>query len=225
MDRPITQIVWQPEGLNNIEPPQAALIQALSAQESDAHRVFDFITGPVTRFKDALLDVIARRAAPAAEVRATPRSVFLLCNLRDLTDPELQSIRAWLLDRGFPADVPVYQGDPNIVTRLEEESIIEAAATVIYYGTAEDTWVRQKRKVIQKAWAKQPSETRRARAVYLARPEDDVKQAQYRGIPRGMLQEVDLFPPLRVLGDCGPFDPSKLGPLLSDFDGGSGSPP
>ena len=89
--------------------------------------------------------------------------------------------------------MPVYQGDPNIVTRLEEESIIEAAATVIYYGTAEDTWVRQKRKVIQKAWAKQPSETRRARAVYLARPEDDVKQAQYEAFRGGCCRKSTSF--------------------------------
>ena len=87
--------------------------------------------------------------------------------------------------------------------QLEEESILEAKTTVIFYGSAQDAWVREKRRRVQNVWAKQPLADGRRRAVYLARPEDDLKQAQYLRVPNRMLREADRFAPLLILGVAG----------------------
>jgi hypothetical protein len=213
----LRQVVWQPDGLGEPEPRMQELLRRhLTPETQGSSGAFDFITGPLTVFRDALLEIVTQSGGDPDQSVAM-RSVFLLCNRRDLTDPELLSMRDWLVDKGFSTDLPVYQGGETDLQQVEEESIIEADTTLIYYGTAEDLWVRQKRRAIQRAWAKLALDARRTRAIYLARPEDDLKQAHYRTIPQGLLRELDRFTPLVILGDCGPFDPNKLRPVLPPF--------
>jgi hypothetical protein len=216
-DRPLQQIVWYPDTLSDPEANMRAFMERLEGLESAENMVctLEIIKGPLSRFKEALIDILSRRAA-VVDGAATTRSVYLLCHRRDIADPDLQQIRGWLLEHGYPADLPVYQGEVSTLQQLEEESILEAGATVIYYGSAQDAWVREKRRRIQNVWAKQPTIDGRRRAVYLAHPEDDLKQAQYLAVPGRKLRESDRFPPLLVLGDCHPFNPDTLGPLTSD---------
>jgi hypothetical protein len=216
-DRRLQQIVWYPDTLSDPEANMRAFmtkLEALEPAETDAFTI-EIIKGPLSKFKEALIDILSRRAA-ATEATATTRSIYLLCHRRDIGDPDLQQIRGWLLEHGYPADLPVYQGDVTAIQQLEEESILEANTTVIYYGSAQDAWVREKRRRIQNVWAKQQSADGRRRAVYLAHPEDDLKQAQYLTVPGRKLREADRFAPLLVLGDCHPFNPDMLGPLTSD---------
>jgi TIR domain len=216
-DRPLQQVVWRPDTLSDPEANMRTFmdkLERLEPTEKDACNI-EIIKGPLSRFKEALIDILSRRAA-ASDGVGTTRSVYLLCHRRDIADPDLQQIRGWLLEHGYPADLPVYQGDVSALQQLEEESILEANTTVIYYGSAQDAWVREKRRRIQNVWAKQSITDGRRRAVYLAHPEDDLKQAQYLTVPGRKLREADKFPPLLVLGDCHPFNPDMLGPLTSD---------
>jgi TIR domain len=216
-DRPLQQILWCPDTLSDPEANLRAFLdklEGLEPTEKDACNI-EIIKGPLSRFKEALIDILSRRA-PTTDTTATTRSIYLLCHRRDIADPDLQQIRSWLLEHGYPADLPVYQGEMTALQQLEEESILEANTTLIYYGSAQDAWVREKRRRIQNVWAKQPSTDVRRRAVYLAHPEDDLKQAQYLTVPGRKLREADRFPPLLVLGDCHPFNPDMLGPLTGD---------
>jgi hypothetical protein len=209
--RPLLQLLWCPDIDADRDAELEKLLGQLEATETDSHSI-EIIRGPLSKFKEALLDILSRRAVEADPAPHT-RSVFLLCHRHDIADPELLQIRSWFLEQGYPADLPVYQGDMAKLLQAEEENILECNATVIFYGSAEDAWVREKRRSVQKVWAKQPMADGRRRAVYLARPEDDLKQAQYLKVPNRVVREKDSFPPLLVLGDCGPFDPEKLAPL------------
>jgi hypothetical protein len=214
-DRALARVAFQPEGLDNVEPKQHALLESLSRRDATGEPA-DYITGTVTSFKNALLDLLVRRPRHH-DAGGVSSKVCLLYTRRDVSDRELHAMRDWLANEGFPVDDPVFQAEASTLTRMEQESIIESGATLIYYGSAEDAWVRQKRRDIQKAWAMAPAPTR-ARAVFLAVPEDDLKHVQYRRLPQGRIRENDTFAPLLVLGDCGPFDPAKLNPLTDWMD-------
>jgi hypothetical protein len=205
------QALWIPDAAEDFEAPQLAWIDRVRYE-------CEYLTGPAPKVRDELTDLL-NRTLPAAPVATAIRSIYLLCDRPDLLKPELQALRNWLVDHCYPTDLPVFQGDVARLRELEEQSIIESRATLIFYGSAEDQWVRLKRRAVQNAWAKGAiangtATSPPARAVYLAAPEDDLKQAHYRGFASGRLLEADIYPPLLVLGNCGAFDPGQLQPLI-----------
>jgi hypothetical protein len=214
--KPVRRIVWVPsDDPTRIETVRRTFVAAVANIDGDALE-FEVLGGSIASLKEALLDIAA--APPEIERSPAPvPAVFLLCQRDDLRDPQLRALRSWLVANDWVAELPPFQGDVGMLTTLEERNIIEADATVIFYGHAEDWWVREKRRAIQQAWAKADSSTPRHRAIYLSAPADEFKDVQYRLLPKPALREKDAFPALLILGDCGSFDQEKLRPLVERF--------
>lgn len=214
----LKQIVWVPsDEPTAIEEVRRTFVAAVTPDATPT-TPFDFevLGGSVATLKEALIDIAT--APPPVERQATlVPAVFVLCQQADLRDPQLQALHNWLVAKDWVAELPPFQGDVGLLTHLEERSILEADATLIFYGAAEDSWVLEKRRAIQQAWAKTDSPAPRNRAVYLSVPEDEFKQVKYHQLPKRLLREKDGFRPLLILGDCGPFEQQKLRPLLDQM--------
>jgi hypothetical protein len=123
-DRPLLQLLWCPDIDADRDAELEKLLGQLEASETDSDSI-EIIRGPLSKFKEALLDILSRRAVEADPAPHT-RSIFLLCHRHDIADPELLQIRSWFLEQGYPADLPVYQGDMAKLLQAEEENILEA---------------------------------------------------------------------------------------------------
>ena len=203
------QFVWIPEDLAEPEPRQQEFLNTIS---DFAHR-----TG-LASFKDDLLDALVKKEPKAGlkqQVQQSTKSIYLVCDQRDLSAAEFQQIRNYLISRGYPVDLPVFEGDPGELREAELMSLRDNDATLIYYGNAQDRWVKTKRAEIRKSLTDLGRSS--PRAVYLSVPEKEMKKIEYTA-PGGRLPEKGPFPPLLVLGDCGAFEEQKLQPLLDEIE-------
>jgi hypothetical protein len=212
----LRQLVWIPENQGEVDPKQRQFLDRLLQEDKDtAPRVVpEVVVAGIETFKEAIRDAMARSTV-ATTAPSIARSVYLLCDRADLNRPQLRAMRSYLLNKGFFVDLPAFQGDPGELREWEESKVAENAATVIYYGTARDVWVQRKRRTVINILQRVNRDRCRARAVYLCLPEDEYKTATYTGLPHGCLPEAADIDPLIVLGDCGPFAPEKLDPLLT----------
>ncbi len=213
--RGLRQLVWIPPDLPGVEDTQK---QFLSAIEHSGDERCDIIKERFGLFVDCVRDELGKRPKAATNIRA--KSVYLMCDKADLSRTWRKQIRSFLIDQGYPVFDPAFEGDVSVIRELEADNIKENEATLIYYGTAADAWVLQKRRTILKTLASAEHPGKRVRAVYLCTPDSDVKQANYLGYDGDAIPEQAGFTPLMVLGDCTPFTPDKLRPLLDQLEAG-----
>jgi len=151
-------------------------------------------------------------------VQVRDRGIYIICERTDLSRGQLKDIRVFLEANGFPVVHPAFEGEAALLRDLEAESVAASDATVIYYGSAPDGWVLQKRRAILRILEQQTAAHFPRRAVYLCEPADDIKRniyLQYSGRP--MPDERARFGPLLILGDCAPFQPKNLAPLIDSL--------
>ena len=206
------QLVWIPEDLQNPDDAQEAfLAKVRGVFDQTACEKGDVFETSFESFKEGLLDVVSRKPEPTpipSSVKA--RAVYLLCDQPDLKQDQLDKIKAYLRSRGHPVELPPFQGEPSELRAMEEELIGDTDAALIYYGMARDLWVLQKRKNVLKVLSSKEKGRDYARGLYLARPKDDIKAANYLTVADGVYPEGEGFPPLLLLGDCEEFQPEKL---------------
>jgi hypothetical protein len=210
------QLLWIPEDQALPDARQQEFLRTVEEMKDHAGcpGIELFKTG-LAAFKEGLLDLLAIEARPDEPVPTRSKSIYLLCDQRDLTHPEFQAIRGYLLNQGYPVDLPAFEGDPGELRDAEKMSVSDSDAAMIYYGQASDVWVKLKRKAILTALAE--TGKRNTRALYLSSPDSNVKKGVYL-IPGGALPELGGRAPLLVLGDCGPFQADKIQPLLQRLE-------
>jgi hypothetical protein len=172
------QILWVPEDLNSPAPKQAEFLQTLQniKDQPGVAKVELFRTG-LASFKEGLLDIVAQK--PCAHDPGPPqtKSIYLLCDQRDLSEREFQEIRGYLLNLGFPVDLPAFEGDPGELREAEKMSVCDSDAIVIYYGNGKDVWVKLKRRAILTLLAEAGKKS--VRALYLSGPCNDTKRGAF----------------------------------------------
>jgi hypothetical protein len=202
------QLVWIPELADKPEESQQQFFEELKAVGDGKTEVLR--TG-LARLIDTVTDRLKKKPEPKRFDGAA--SVFLMCTREDLDHSDFKAIRKYLQDNGISYDEPAFEGDAATIEQLRNEYISSANATIIYYGSASDSWVQMMRMVLRKTLAPSPNRERHVRAVYLTTPADPLKKNKYLDVPSHEVLEPG-FPPLIVLGDCEGFAESKLQPLV-----------
>jgi hypothetical protein len=211
--KPFRQLIWSPRDMTEIEVEarQKDFLNRIDTQTAAAVKA-EIVKSSFDEFKRVVLDALARPLNVPISA-AAGRSIYLVCDEADLKDEGLTKMYTFLLREGYRVDLPPFKGEPSAVREWEEETICERNATVIFYGAADDLWVKQKRRTIQKALANRGERAANKRALYLYVPKDQYKTVSYLSVAEQELMEVDGFP-LLILGDCGPFEGPKLQRLL-----------
>ena len=182
-----SRLVWLPAGLETDDERQRKLIERLRtdvrSQESG-----DLLETTLEDFKTVLVrhlrppeetaqgqaDGPAGTAGEAAGPGDGLLRVYLVCDQRDLgATAELEDL---LFDRGFEVILPVFDGDEAQVRRDHEESLVVCDAVLLYWGHASDLWLRRKLREVQKSAGFGRKAPFRAKAIYLAPPEDPAKE-------------------------------------------------
>jgi hypothetical protein len=149
--------IWIPQALQVDDPRQQQVIDRLRSDARAGHGA-DLLESTLedlrTVIQGALEKVKQRKQAaaaapePAAEGGAAVASAYLLYDERDA-----QAVAPWadfLFNAGVEVIHPVFQGDEAEVREYHEENLRTADAVVIFYGSANEVWIRRKFRELQK---------------------------------------------------------------------------
>lgn len=151
--------------------------------------------------KTVIADLLAPRR-PAIEKPVTDHSRWLYI----LTDPHdaatAKRCADWLFDQtGYNVLEPLEGCDERELREDNEESLKSCDAVLVYYGEANEFWLRTKLRDLQKAFGYGRQRPFLAKAVFLADPERPDKER---------FRAHDIM----ILDGFGQFEPSKLQPFV-----------
>jgi hypothetical protein len=195
-----SRLVWLPAGLETDDERQRKLIENLRT-DARIQGSGDLLESSLEDFKTVLVRHLRppeEPTEPAAEARGAAasddglRRVYLVCDQRDLeSTAELETL---LFDRGYEVITPVFDGDEAQVRRDHEESLVLCDAVLVYWGHGNDLWLRRKLREIQKSAGFGRKAPFRAKAIYLAPPDDPAKE-RLRTHEAAVLQGAGGFAP------------------------------
>lgn len=203
------RLVWIPEELPSIDADQQAFIERIE-QLADERLVV--MRSGRQAFLQHIRDVLAKLAEPPVPPEPA-RGIYLVSELDDLVQPALRNLAGCLRSNGFVVEQPVFEGELDELNAAERITLQETIATIIFYGSARDAWVKAKQRSILGSLGELQRVPQHSRSIYLGDPETKVKRGVYMGHPDGLLLEPGGTHVL-VLGDCGPPDCTKIEPLL-----------
>jgi len=168
--------VWIPPGLGVDDPRQQGLIQRLRA-DSRAPQASDLLETPFEDLRAAINDALERGRAPQAPRPAPPAAVARVYLLYD--DRDSSAVAPWadfLFDHGFEVIPSVFTGDEAQVREYHEENLRTADGVVIFYGAANELWLRRKFSELQKIAGYGRTKPAPAVAVCLLSPKTPEKE-------------------------------------------------
>jgi len=171
-----THLVWIPPGLGVDDPRQQGLIQRLRA-DSRAPQASDLLETPLDALRAAINDALERGRAPQPPRPAPPAAVARVYLLYD--DRDSSAVAPWadfLFDRGFEVIPSVFTGDEAQVREYHEENLRTADGVVIFYGAANELWLRRKFSELQKIAGYGRTKPAPAVAVCLLSPKTPEKE-------------------------------------------------
>jgi hypothetical protein len=199
-----SRLIWLPPGLQTEDSRQQSFIKGL--QEN---------VGAGTELLQTSLEVLKLRIIQklTSTPKAGPRpgdhraSVYLIYDNRDAGD--VKPIDDFLYDQGFEVIPPVFEGDSVELAQYHRDSLLNCEAALIYYGSANQMWLRAKIWDLQKApgWGRVSP---MLAAVYVGGKETSEKV-------RFRTREVPL-----VIQNFSEFSPDKLQPFLNAMQSGNG---
>lgn len=209
-DPSFTRLLWQPMGAEVAEERQQAFLQALQ-DDPAVHQGAEFLQVSLEDLKTIIQDKITTRQQPPAAPKtdAGPRQIYIICDPRDVD--LVAPLDDYLYDQGFDVYLPAMDGDEAQIREDHIEQLKLCDASIIFYGHANDLWLRAKLRDWQKIPGYGRTEPMLAKAIYVAGPETDQKQRVR--APRDVL----------VMTQFADFSPDVLRPfidaLASDREG------
>ncbi len=205
------QLVWIPEDLKDVVPDQQQFLALLREAGDEKTEV---LNGSFKEFTEALPDELQKLETKTSP---TDRAVFLLFERSDLVRQQLREMHLFFEQNGWSVVHPVFEGVDNLLRELEAESVTSTKATVIYWGSAPDSWVKQKRGAVLQALERLQSDHYPAHALYLCEPPNDIKTHWYFPFSGKTMLDSPRLGPLWVLGSCSTFQAASLEPLLEEL--------
>ncbi|NIM60308.1 MAG: hypothetical protein GTO30_01250, partial [Acidobacteria bacterium] len=191
----IKHIIWIPHGIDPKDERQAALINRLRdgvaiqrpLQRSDGSngREDAAVARPeaVTASEPAASQL---ESGPSSESKH--RSVYLICDQRDVDEKEFLELSDLLFDLGLEIELPAFVGsgdgtmsdeerreEQSRVSEIHKDKISRCDAFLVYYGTATDSWFESNFGELKKLPGL--GRERAVRAVFLGLPATDKKKA------------------------------------------------
>jgi hypothetical protein len=203
-DAEFVRLVWMPPGLDTpgLEVSDARnqkLIERLKTQGGWGDHA-DLLETGIETLKTTIDEQIrsieeARKKPPAAPA-TTPAAqvsaqIYLICDQQDRE--QVVALKGFLFDSGFEASLPLFEGDEADIRSEHEEALGSCDGVVVYYGAADELFLRKKLRDLQKCAAdrKQPL---RARAICIAPPLTASKQ-DFQTHEAMVIQQADGFQP------------------------------
>lgn len=202
-DTSFSRLIWMPPGLVPQGARHRALVEAL---HTGLGAGAELLQTSIEDLKARVVEKLTRRAEPPARQPAGdgdgqgPRAVYLICDNRDAGDVE--PIEDYLFNQGFEVINSAVVSEGDDAAQSHRESLLYCDAALIYYGRANQMWLRSKLWDLQKARGWGRTSPLAAKAVYVSAPQTTEKQ-------RFRTHEVPL-----VIQNFEGFSPDSLAPFV-----------
>ena len=188
-----SRLIWIPPELKAKDERQQQFVEKLRT-EVGIQRGADLLETPLEDFKAAIHHKInlPERSVEKDTGEMGLTRLYLICDQRDLE--RTPSLVDYLFDRGFEVILPVFEGDEAEVRLEHEENLHTCDAVLIYYGAANELWLRRKLRESQKIAGYGRLKPMLAKAIYVAPPESREK-ARLRTHEGLVIRQVKGFAP------------------------------
>ena len=193
-----SRLLWIPPGLEVRDERQQHVIDQLR-MDPRVHNGADLLETPLEDLRTVYQERLFRRV-PVSEPlpQTTPavsperRLVYLLYDQRDadVVQPWLD----FLFTQGFEVVRPVFEGDEAEVREYHEENIRSCDGALIFYGGANECWLRRKLRELQKSPGYGRTKPRPVVAISVIPPTTADKQ-NFRTHDAIVIPQLDGFSP------------------------------
>jgi hypothetical protein len=150
-----SRILWVPPGLEVTDQRQRQVIDRIRLDPRAQERA-DLLETPLEELTTVIYEQLKRPLEPTATARPSaaaasndlPR-LYLLCEQRD--QPHITVWADALFDEHVEVIRPVFDGDEAEIREFHEENLTTCDAVLLFYGAANELWLRRKLREIQKA--------------------------------------------------------------------------
>jgi hypothetical protein len=212
-----SRLIWISPGLQVDDNRQQKFIERLRMDPS-IQKGSDLLETPLQDLRTVIQDRLKQAAEPVRKKSVTPTPdqnparVYLIYDQRDVgvSSPWAD----FLFDRGFEVLRPFFEGDEREAREYHEENLRACDGALIFYGAANELWVRRKLRELQKSAGYGRVKPIRAVAISLLAPKTEEKE-------RFRTHEATVIPQL------GGFAPDPLLPFITQLQsraGGGQSP-
>ncbi|HEV2763038.1 MAG TPA: TIR domain-containing protein [Pyrinomonadaceae bacterium] len=176
-DPDFRRLRWMPPGLNApgaevTDERQKTFLAAL--QQSVTARA-ELLQTSVEDLKTRVVEKLAPPAAPAAPPRPSKlKQVYLICENRDR--PLVRPIREFLFKHNFEVITWFDQESNEKLTEHHRKYLKECDAALVYYGNADEFWVRKNLEDLMKAAGYGRETDWAASAVFVGSPPNEQKE-------------------------------------------------
>ena len=206
-DNSFSRLIWMPPGLEPQGNRHRAFVEALHTSLGAGA---ELLQTSVEDLKMRVVEKLTQRADAAARQQQQqstgngdpdgPRAVYLICDNRDVGD--VMPIEDYLFNQGFEVINSAVVSESDDAAQAHRESLLYCDAALIYYGSANQMWLRSKLWDLQKAKGWGRTSPLAAKAVYVSGPQTTDKQ-------RFRTHEVPL-----VIQNFEGFSPDSLEPFV-----------
>lgn len=205
IERPdLKRLVWLAPDVENADERQRAFVERLRI-DPRLQTGADILERPLEELKSTIHDTLRPPAAQQVGGEAGVEGddeivrVYLICDQRDVESTH--ELADHLFDLGYDVVSPVFEGDEALVREEHEETLCQCDAVLIYFGAANELWLRRKLREVKRAPALGRQAPLASLAIYVAPPEAPAKR-------RLRTREA------AVLRSENGFDPGVLAPFL-----------
>lgn len=185
----LRRLIWVPELSTSNDERLTDFIDQLKHKE-DLHEGSDLLQGSIEDFKFAIFDTLKEldeadkkaeelkkkqeAAVSSAAVAGTEsnaddvKTIYIVCDQRDLADVQL--IDDYLYNQGYNPIKTVFEGSQDELVKAHEDSLRDSDAVLIYYGNANEAWLRTKISELKRKPAYAGSKRLLASMIYLGAP-------------------------------------------------------
>ncbi len=190
-----SRLVWIPPALQVTDDRQRALIERLRLDPRH-HSGSDLLETPLENLRTLvharLEPATAPPASPAPARQSEAPSVYLIYDRRDTAAIEPWS--TFLFDQKSEVIKSQFDGDEAEIREYHEESLRSCDAAVIFYGSANEVWLRRKLRELQKSVGYGRVKPRPAVALCLIAPRTPEKE-QFRTHEAQLIPQWDGMSP------------------------------
>ncbi len=203
------RLIWIPENVEPIDDRQANFIDNLKAGKAGILGA-DLVESSLEDFKSVMMDTLKRMeekekklAAAAAAVpdvvttattsHATDddggsKMIYLICDILDVD--AIRPLEDYLFENGYEVVIPIFDGDESQIREDHIESLKNCKACIIFFGNANELWLRGKMRDFMKINGYGRTKPLNAKAVYLAQP-NNASKARFRTLEAEVINGID----------------------------------
>ena len=197
----LERLIWIPEGKEAKEERQQSFINRLN-EGKEGITGADLVYGSLEDFKGIVFDKLAaiekqrkKEPEPVVSTEAATVSstgiVYLICDVLDLDD--IKPLEDYLFEQGYEVVLPIFEGEESMIREDHVENLKMCNAAIIYYGNANEIWLRSKTRDFLKINGYGREKPLSVKAIYIGGPANASKE-RFRTLEAEVINGIEGLP-------------------------------